>query len=78
MAYRLLDVDSPPSREALRLIIEVFRDGHRAAEDLRDTADEMTQSQLEHELESIEQNMLSQITHICRTYHVGDSNAPRN
>jgi len=77
MAYRLLDVESPPSREALRLIIEVFRDGHRAAEDLRDTADEMTQSQLERELENIEQNMLSQITHICRNYEVGSA-APRN
>lgn len=78
MAYRLLDMDATPRREALRLIIEVFRDGHRAAEDLRGTADGLTAHQLEVELEAIEERMLSQISLICDTYQLQDPMAPRH
>jgi hypothetical protein len=78
MSQRLLDVEATPRREALRLIIEVFRDGHRAAEDLRGTAQELTVAQLESELEAIEEKMLSQISLICDTYQFQEPSAPRN
>lgn len=78
MAYRLLDGEAAPRREALRLIIEVFRDGHRAAEDLRSTAAALTAQQLENELEAIEERMLSQISLICDMYQLQEPSAPRN
>jgi hypothetical protein len=78
MSYRLLDMEATPRREALRLIVEVFRDGHRAAEDLRGTAEEMTALQLESELEEIEERMISRISLICDTYQLQDHTAPRN
>ena len=57
-------------REALRLIIEVFRSGQQAAADLRDRVelDGMTPTQLERELAAIETNMLDQISSICLRY----------
>ena len=78
MGYRLLDIEATPRREALRLIIEVFRDGHQAAEDLRTTADALTAVELESELEAIEERMISQISLICDTYQIQDPSAPRN
>jgi hypothetical protein len=57
-----------PRREALRLIIEVFRNGQQAAADLRDRVDGLTPSQLEKELEGIEASMLSQISRICNVF----------
>jgi len=78
MSYRLLDMEDTPRREALRLIVEVFRDGHRAAEDLRGTAEQLTAIQLESELEEIEERMISQISLICDTYQLQDHTAPRN
>ena len=55
-------------REALRLIVEVFRDGHQAAADLRGDLDGLTPYQLEQELEAIERTMLLQIASICDLY----------
>lgn len=57
-----------PRREALRLIIEVFRNGQQAAADLRERVDGLTPGQLEKELESIEISMLSQISRICNVF----------
>jgi hypothetical protein len=59
-----------PRREALRLIVEVFRDGQQAAADLRERIglDGMTPMQLERELAAIETMMLAQISNICRLY----------
>ncbi len=78
MAYKVLDMEATPRREALRLIVEVFRDGHRAAEDLRSTAQSLTATQLESELEAIEEKMLSQISLICDTYQLQQPTSPRN
>lgn len=57
-----------PRREALRLIIEVFRNGQQAAADLRERVDGLTPGQLEKELENIEISMLSQISRICEVF----------
>lgn len=57
-----------PRREALRLIVEVFRNGQQAAADLREHVDGLTPSELEKELESIEASMLSQISRICSVF----------
>lgn len=57
-----------PRREALRLIIEVFRNGQQAAAELRERVDGLTPGQLESELESIEVSMLSQISRICNVF----------
>ena len=59
-----------PRREALRLIVEVFRNGQRAAADLRERVDldGMTPHQLEMELAAIETSMLAQISSICLLY----------
>lgn len=78
MSFRLLDMDATPRREALRLIVEVFRDGQQAAEDLRSCAHDLTARQLETELEAIEERMLSQISLICDNYHLQDRPAARN
>jgi hypothetical protein len=71
---------APPkaSQEALRQIVEVFRVGHQAAVDLRDTAGAMAPSQLAVELEEIEERMLIQISHICDCYHLEETLVPRN
>jgi hypothetical protein len=61
----LPEIEPTPSREALRLIVEVFRDGHRAASDLRGSAARLTPGQLQVELEAIEESMLAQISQIC-------------
>jgi hypothetical protein len=77
-SFLMLDVESTASREALRLIVEVFRDGHRAATDLRDTAEGLTPIQLARELEAIERGMLHEIARICDTYDAHSAQAPRN
>lgn len=66
----LTESEATPSQEALRLIVEVFRDGCDAAANLRHTAYEMTPSQLEVQLEAIERKMLTQISRICDTYQL--------
>jgi hypothetical protein len=71
-------LESTPSQEALGLIVEVFRDGHRAAVDLRRSAAALTPGELRIELESIERAMISQITSICESYRSGHSGPPRN
>jgi len=74
---RLLDLETTHSGEALSLIVEVFRDGHQAAADLRDTAGSLSPRELEVELKAIEQNMLSRISRICDRYQLQQS-PPRN
>ena len=66
--HPLGEVEPTPSREALRLIVEVFRSGHRAAADLRHVAGSLDAGQLERELCAIEQGMLDQIGTICNHY----------
>jgi hypothetical protein len=65
--YHLGISDAEPTarREALRQIVEVFRNGQLAAADLRHRVDGLTVRQLESELEAIESTMLSQISSIC-------------
>jgi hypothetical protein len=70
--------DSTPSQEALGLIVEVFRDGHRAAVDLRRSASVLTPVELQVELETIEQAMLTQISSICENYRLLRFTPPRN
>jgi len=72
------DAGATPSQEALRLIVEVFRDGCDAAADLRRTARDLTPTQLESRLETIEHGMLSQISRICDTYQLQRPGVHRN
>jgi hypothetical protein len=74
----VLDGDATPSQEALRLIVEVFQDGYRAAADLRRTARALTPGQLQVELQAIEQGMLSQISRICDNYQIQELAVARN
>ncbi len=74
----LLDLKPTASREALRLIIDVFKDGHAAAADLRRTVDRLSAVELELELEAIEDTMLSQIASICGAYQMQEPDTPRN
>lgn len=67
---QFVEAEPTRTREALRLIIEVFRDGHQAAADLKHTVDGLTAHQLERELATIEADMLSQISCICETYRL--------
>ncbi len=67
------EIEPTPSREALRLIVEVLQDGHRAAVNLRRTAALLTPFQLQSELESIELRMVSQIAVICDRYRLENS-----
>lgn len=78
MPYRSLNLEATPRREALRLIVEVFRDGHQAAEDLRSCAQELTPHQLETQLQAIEERMISQIAVICDSYEHREHPAARN
>jgi hypothetical protein len=75
---RLLHSEATACREALRLIVEVFRDGHRAASDLRSTAGALTPGELQDELDAIESHMLSQIARICNTYQIPTQDALPN
>jgi hypothetical protein len=77
-ATQVPEQNAKPPQEALRLIVEVFHDGYRAAADLRSTATRLTPGQLQLELEAIEEIMLSQISMICETYHVQETLLPRN
>jgi len=74
----VLDPEPTASQEALRLIVEVFRDGHEAAAGLRETAARLTPGQLRSELETIEQTMLSQICMICDQYQIQEMRVQRN
>lgn len=74
----LLEPDTTPSQEALRLIVEVFQDGYRAAADLRRTAYGLTPRELQSELQAIEQTMLTQISRICDNYEIQELSVPRH
>jgi len=57
-----------PSGDAIRQIVQVFEDGCRAAAALRRTADDLSSSELETELNSIELRMVHQISSICERF----------
>lgn len=74
----LLDLNPTRSREALRRIIEVLRDGHQSAVELRESARELTATEVELQLEAIEDRMIEQITEICGSYHALDESPLRH
>ena len=77
-AAALVDAQPTSSQEALGLIVEVFRDGYRAAADLRRSALGLTPRELQMELTAIEETMLSKISSICENYQLQELGAPRH
>jgi hypothetical protein len=59
------DAGQSSSRDAIREIVQVFKDGCSAVHALRRTAEHMSASEVETEIHAIEQRMLSQISSIC-------------
>ncbi len=78
LADLVQDLEPTAAQEALKLIVEVFRDGRVAAANLRGRAGAMSPSELKGELEGIERSMLSEIAAICMNYEVQSLRATRN
>ena len=57
--------DPTRAQEALRLIVEVFRDGNHAAAALRRRSGALTAGEVRTELDAIERGMLTRIARIC-------------
>ncbi len=74
----LPETEPTQAREALRQIIEVFRSGHLAASNLKESADHLTPHQLERELAAIEERMLTEISTICEAYDAPMPSIVRN
>lgn len=66
------------AQEALKLIVEVFRDGRRSAANLRHRAGGMSPTELKGELDDIEEAMLSRISNICVNYQVKSMQVTRH
>lgn len=70
MADLMEELEPTDAQEALKLIVEVFRDGRRSAANLRRRAGGMSPSELKGELDDIEEAMLTHISTICANYQV--------
>jgi hypothetical protein len=66
----VVEPDSTPTQEALRLIVEVFEEGYRAAASLRENASHYSLTELRTELEGIEERMLTEIARICTQHEI--------
>ena len=70
LADLMEELEPTEAQEALKLIVEVFRDGRCSAANLRRKANGMSPSELKGELDNIEEAMLSRISNICVNYQV--------
>jgi len=75
---RIFETAPPGPGDAIQQIVQVFRDGCRAAESLRHTSDDLTASELGSRLTAIEVRMLRQISVICEEFLIELPAIPRN
>jgi len=72
------ELEPTDAQEALKLIVEVFRDGRRSAANLRQRAAGMSPAELKGELDDVEAAMLSRISTICVNYQVKTTRITRH
>src|SRR5262245_55450470 len=65
---QVLGLRPSPSADAIRQIVQVFEDGCRQAAALRRTAEELSPTEIQSKLDSIELRMLGQISTICERF----------
>jgi len=61
----LRETEPSPSHDAIREIVQVFKDGYSAVKALRRSANGRTATEIESEINAIELQMVSQIAVIC-------------
>ena len=72
------DVEPSASHDAIREIVQVFKDGYTAVKALRRTANGLSPSEVESQISAIELRMVSEISMICDGCLLQLSGAPRH